>query len=87
MNIITISREFGSGGRELGRRLAAKLGYDYYDKEIIAAIAQNKGMDENYVKNALIDQTIPRDAIKAFLLGCKPWCDLEDNAISYYNAF
>ena len=53
MNIITISREFGSGGRELGRRLAAKLGYDYYDKEIIAAIAQNKGMDENYVKNAL----------------------------------
>lgn len=41
----------------------------------------------DYVKNALIDQTIPRDAIKAFLLGCKPWCDLEDNAISYYNAF
>ena len=53
MNIITVSRQFGSGGRELGRKLAEKLGYDYYDKEIIAAIAKNKGMDENYVKNAV----------------------------------
>jgi len=53
MNIITVSREFGSGGRELGRRMAEILGYDYYDKEIISAIAANKGMDENYVKNAL----------------------------------
>lgn len=53
MNIITVSREFGSGGRELGRRLAQILGYDYYDKEIISAIAANKGMDEGYVKNAL----------------------------------
>ena len=31
--IITIGREFGSGGRELGRRLAEELGYEYYDKE------------------------------------------------------
>ena len=53
MNIITISRQFGSGGRQLGRLIAAQLGYDYYDKEIISAIASNKGMDENYVKNAL----------------------------------
>ena len=34
MKIITISREFGSGGRELGKRLADELGYDYYDREI-----------------------------------------------------
>lgn len=53
MKIITISREFGSGGRELGRRLADLLGCDYYDREIITAIAENKGMDENYVQNAL----------------------------------
>ena len=45
MNIITISREFGSGGRELGRRLADELGYDYYDGEIIAAIARKSGLD------------------------------------------
>ena len=41
MKIITISREFGSGGRELAKRLAEKLGYDYYDKEIIKKIAEN----------------------------------------------
>ena len=53
MKIITISREFGSGGRELGKRLADLLGYDYYDKEIIASIASNKGMDEDYVARAM----------------------------------
>lgn len=62
MRIVTISREFGSGGRELGKRIADILGYDYYDKEIISAIAQNTGHEENYVEYALnnhIWQTVP----------------------------
>ncbi len=50
MNIITISREFGSGGRELGKRLADHLGYDYYDSEIIAAVAKSSGMDADYIR-------------------------------------
>lgn len=37
MSVITISREFGSGSRELGKRLAEKLGYAYYDQEIITS--------------------------------------------------
>ncbi|MBQ9263469.1 MAG: cytidylate kinase-like family protein [Clostridia bacterium] len=53
MHIITISREFGSGGRELGKRLADQLGYVYYDREIIAAIAQRSHMDTDYVENAI----------------------------------
>lgn len=53
MRIITISREFGSGGRELGKRLAEHLGFDYYDREIITAIAAEKGLDETYVENAM----------------------------------
>jgi len=53
MNIITISREFGSGGRELGKRLADLLGYDYYDYEIISAVAKNSGMDPHFVENTL----------------------------------
>lgn len=53
MRIITISREFGSGGRELGKRLADHMGFDYYDSEIISAIAQNSGMDEHYVERTL----------------------------------
>lgn len=47
--IITISREFGSGGRELGKRLADALGYDYYDKEIITHISNKVGLSEEYV--------------------------------------
>ena len=53
MNIITISREFGSGGRELGKRMADELGYDYYDREIITAIARRHGLDERYVESTL----------------------------------
>lgn len=53
MKIITISREFGSGGRELGKRMADVLGFAYYDREIIAAIAKKNDMDENYVAHAL----------------------------------
>ena len=62
MKIITISREFGSGGRELGKRLADILGFNYYDREIITAIAQKQGLDENYVEKALdnhVWQSIP----------------------------
>lgn len=57
VKIITISREFGSGGRELGKRLADVMGYEYYDREIIAAIAENKGMDEGYVEKMLESQS------------------------------
>ena len=53
MKIITISREFGSGGRELGKRLADAMGYDYYDSEIISAVAEKNGMDAYYVENTL----------------------------------
>ena len=51
--IITIGREFGSGGRELGRRLAEELGYEYYDKEIITAIAEKTSMSQEYVQEVL----------------------------------
>jgi len=51
--IITISREFGSGGRELGKRLADILHYDYYDSEIISAIAKRGSLDAHYVENTL----------------------------------
>ena len=53
MRIITISRQFGSGGRELGKRLADLLGWDYYDKEIIQALAEEQGLDPDYVHKVL----------------------------------
>ena len=55
-NIITVSREFGSGGRELGKEMAEILGYVYYDREIIASIAEKSGFNENYIEKALGEQ-------------------------------
>ncbi len=48
--IITIGREFGSGGREFGRRLAEALGFAYYDQEIISEIAKRTSLSEQYVE-------------------------------------
>ena len=48
--IITIGREFGSGGRELGRRLSETLGMAYYDPEIINEIARRTQLSEEYVQ-------------------------------------
>lgn len=47
--IITISREFGSGGRELGKRLSEALGIPCYDHQIIELVAKEYGFDQNYV--------------------------------------
>ncbi len=53
MKIITVSREFGSGGREVGKRLADELGFAYYDREIVEEIASRCSLDEKYVANVL----------------------------------
>ena len=53
MKIITISREFGSGGRKLGEAIAEHLGFDYYDREIITAIAKNQELEEAFVKDIM----------------------------------
>ncbi len=51
MNIITVGREFGSGGREIGKRLAEELGFAYYDHEIISEIAARTSLSEDYVQS------------------------------------
>lgn len=50
MKIITISREFGSGGREIGKRLADILGFDYYDREILSEVARIGNFHEDFVE-------------------------------------
>lgn len=50
--IITISREFGSGGRELGKRMAEELGYAYYDREVVTEVAKRMEKEESYVSTA-----------------------------------
>ena len=48
--IITISREFGSGGRFIGEEVAKKLGIAYYDKKMIGQIAEQAGLSSEYVR-------------------------------------
>ena len=48
--IITISREFGSGGRFIGEEVARKLGIAYYDKNIISQIAEKSGLSPEYIQ-------------------------------------
>lgn len=48
--IVTISREFGSGGRSIGKLVARQLGVDYYDKDLVKQIAAETGFDEAYIE-------------------------------------
>ena len=48
--IITISREFGSGGRTIGRLVAEKLGIPFYDKELVKQISVESGFAPNFVE-------------------------------------
>ena len=50
--IITISREFGSGGRSIGKSVAEALEIPYYDKELIKQVAEKTGFAPEYVENA-----------------------------------
>ena len=50
--IITISREFGSGGRFIGEEVAKKLGIAYYDKDIINQIAEESGLSPDYIQES-----------------------------------
>jgi len=47
--IITISREFGSGGRTIAKEVANKLGFKYYDKELVKQISVETGFHEDYI--------------------------------------
>lgn len=48
--VITIGRQFGSGGRELGRKIADRLGIAYYDKELLSHAAAGAGVSEIFVE-------------------------------------
>ena len=50
--VITISREYGSGGRAIGEKLAKELGIPFYNKELILMAAKESGLSEEYIKKA-----------------------------------
>ncbi len=76
--IITIGREFGSGGRELARRLSEKLGYAYYDQEILREIASRTKLSESYVQ-AIVEHSpitsFPIHVVRSFHPVMSPMMD------------
>jgi hypothetical protein len=56
--VITVGRQFGSGGRELGRKIADLLGIKYYDKELLSHAASDAGLSQEFVENN--DERFPR---------------------------
>ena len=64
--IITISREFGSGGRFIGEEVAKKLGIAYYDKNIISQIAEKSGLSPEYIQESA--ELSPKKGLFAYAL-------------------
>ena len=67
--IITISRETGSGGHTVGKLLADQLGYDFYDKEIVAQVAKDMQLDEAVIleNGETISDTTYLDMVSGFI--------------------
>ena len=80
--IITISREFGSGGREFGRRLSENLGFAYYDQEIVQEIAKRTELSERYVQQVMGHRPISSYPIhigRSFRMMADPHLDQSQN--------
>lgn len=72
--VITVGRQFGSGGRELGKALARELGIGYYDKELLVEAAKKAGVNpEFFEKN---DERFPTflHGLFSFSMGVTPMC-------------
>jgi cytidylate kinase len=64
--IITISRQFGSAGRSIGKKVAQELGIPYYDKELIKQVAEKTGFSPEFIEN--IGEYAPSKSIFAYAL-------------------
>lgn len=64
--IITVSRQFGSAGRSIGKKVAQQLGIPYYDKELIKQVAERTGFSPEYIEN--IGEYAPGRSIFSYAL-------------------
>ncbi len=65
--IVTIDREYGSGGHEVGKRLAERLGIKFFDEELISRAAAITGYNEDYIRNN--DEKAPEYSIPSIFTG------------------
>ena len=64
---ITIGRQFGSGGREVGKRVAQALGIPYYDKELLAVAAKESGLSHQFLES--YDETPTNSFFYSLVMG------------------
>lgn len=65
--VITVSRQFGSGGRSIAKMIAENLGYAYYDSELVEKVAEETGFDPSYIADA--GEYAPGKSILSYALG------------------
>lgn len=65
--VITIGRQYGSGGRELGKKLADQLGFDFYDEELVNLAAKKSNMNEEVLKQ--VDEKATRSFLYSLVTG------------------
>lgn len=65
--IIAIGRQFGSGGREIGEKLAKELGIPFYDKELIALAGQRSGIDQSLLDD--VDENATNSMLYSLVAG------------------
>ena len=69
-SVITIGREFGSGGREIGKRLAEKYGIPFYDKELLEQAARDSGICEELIVRH--DESVTNSFLYSLVMGTYP---------------
>ena len=75
--IITIERQFGSGGSIIGRLVAEKLGINYYNREILERTAEKCGISAEKLQNA--EENVPTSFLYSLMLAAHPTSSFEDN--------
>ena len=75
--VVTIARQFGSGGRKIGKKLADRLGIAFYDKKLITIAAKESGMDPDVLK--AVDEKATNSLLYALSLGAAATFDTTVN--------
>lgn len=75
--IITIERQYGSGGSTIGKLAAEKLGVNYYNRQILEMTAQKCGISAEYLESA--EESVPTSFLYSLLLSANPGRTMEEN--------
>ena len=75
--IITIERQYGSGGSAIGKLAAEKLGVKFYNRQILEMAAERCGMSPEYLETA--EENVPTSFLYSLLLSANPARTLEEN--------